>query len=105
MTQEKKVFEGLLSYMGMVAILATWPEPFKQTFILPTHTVKALYEIRLQWTKQLYSRCLKVYIRVTLDKSQTMTLTSGIHMYSFTNLVDYIYINFQFTDFNSFDKI
>ena len=33
---EKKIFEGFLPYMGVVAILAMWPRPHKQTFIPPS---------------------------------------------------------------------
>ena len=34
---EKKIFEGLLPYMGMVAILVMWPTPCEQTFVPPSH--------------------------------------------------------------------
>ena len=34
---EKKIFEGFLPYMGMVAILVMWPGPHMQTFIPPSH--------------------------------------------------------------------
>ena len=33
---EKKIFEGFLPYMGMVAILVTWPRCREQTFVPPT---------------------------------------------------------------------
>ena len=28
--------KGFLPYMGMVAILVMWPEPFEQTFVAPS---------------------------------------------------------------------
>ena len=34
---EKKTFEGLLPYIGMVAILVMWPRPREQTFVPPSH--------------------------------------------------------------------
>ena len=34
---EKKIFEGFLPYMGMVAILVMWSRPSEQTFFPPTH--------------------------------------------------------------------
>ena len=34
---EKKIFEEVLPYMGMVAILVIWPRPHEQTFVPPTH--------------------------------------------------------------------
>ena len=34
---EKKIFERILPYMGMAAILVMWPGPFEQTFIPPSH--------------------------------------------------------------------
>ena len=34
---EKKIFEGFLPYMGMVAILVRWPRPREQTFVLSSH--------------------------------------------------------------------
>ena len=33
---EKKISEGFLPYMGVVAILVMWPRPHKQTFIPPS---------------------------------------------------------------------
>ena len=35
LVQEKKIFEGFLLYMCMVAILVRWPISFEQTFIPP----------------------------------------------------------------------
>ena len=34
---EKKIFEGFLPYMGMVAILVMWPRAREQTFVPPSH--------------------------------------------------------------------
>ena len=34
---EKKIFEGFLLYMSMVAILVMWPGPHMQTFVPPSH--------------------------------------------------------------------
>ena len=34
---EKKIFEGFLPYMGMVAILVMWPGSHMQTFVPPSH--------------------------------------------------------------------
>ena len=33
---EKKIFEGCLPYMGVVAILVMWPIPREQTFVPPS---------------------------------------------------------------------
>ena len=42
LVSEKRIcFNGLLPYMGMAAILVTWPGPFEQTFILTTVTHKS----------------------------------------------------------------
>ena len=35
---EKKIFEGILPYMGMAATLAMWPRPHKQTFVSLFHS-------------------------------------------------------------------
>ena len=34
---EKKIFDGFLPYMGVVAILVKWPRPHEQTSVPPTH--------------------------------------------------------------------
>ena len=34
---KKKIFEGVLPYMGMAAILVMWPGPREQTFVPPSH--------------------------------------------------------------------
>ena len=39
----------------------------------------------------LQQKMFEVYVWVTLDKNQTMTLTSGTLMYSCTHLVNYLY--------------
>ena len=36
---EKKIFEGFLPYMGMVAILVMWPELFIYTLVNPSHKI------------------------------------------------------------------
>ena len=33
----KKIFEGFLPYMGVVATLVMWPRPREQTFVPPSH--------------------------------------------------------------------
>ena len=62
-------------YMGMAAILVMWPEPFEQTSIPPSHG----------------KRSLKIWIWVTLDQGQWMTLTFDIHIGSCTHLDKCIY--------------
>ena len=34
---EKKIFEGVLPYMGVAAILVMWPRPREQTFFPPSY--------------------------------------------------------------------
>ena len=34
---EKKIFEGFLPYMDMVAILVMWPGLFTYTLVIPTY--------------------------------------------------------------------
>ena len=34
---EKRIFDGFLAYMGMVAILVRWPRHHKQIFVPPSH--------------------------------------------------------------------
>ena len=34
---EKKIFEGFLPYIGVVATLVMWPRPREQTFVPPSH--------------------------------------------------------------------
>ena len=73
--------------MGMVATLVMWHTQVEQ-FLSPDHK-------GVTWNFTLIypavgSRSLKVYICMTMDKGQTMTLTSGIENYSCPRLVNYL---------------
>ena len=62
---EKKIFEGFLPYMGMVAILVMWPRPREQTLF--PHPTEVPYEIWLQLDQRLWRRSLKMVDGWTTD--------------------------------------
>ena len=72
--------------MGMAAILVMWHKSFEQTFIPLSHggSTWNLASIGLEISKEK-----KLWIWVTLDEGQRMTLTFAIH--TCTDLVNCIY--------------
>ena len=96
-------FLRFLPYMDMAAILVMWHRPFQQSFIPLSHGgfIRNLASIGLKVSKK---RSLKMWIRVTLDEGQWMTLTFDIHIGSSTDLVNYIY-QLWHIHYNSFWKI
>ena len=82
---KKKIFEGFLPYMGIVAILVMWPASCHQIFI--SLYLKAFIKNLVQIGKAVSEKILfEFLLYTTLGQGQEMTLTFNTHIPSYIQL-------------------
>ena len=82
---EKKIFEGFLPYMGVVAILVMWPASCHQIFISMylIAFIQNLVQIGTVVSEKIqFAFCMYT----TLAQDQEMTLTFNTHISSYIQL-------------------
>ena len=82
---EKKIFEGFLPYIGMVAIFVVWPASCHQIFIslYLKAFIKNLVQIGTEVSEKIQFEFLYLH---TLGQGQEITLTFNTHISSFIQL-------------------